>query len=179
MTFADNYLTLTHAPSGFELTFRAMPSLAEIRVGEGWDAEGGGVKVKYAEEWGKTRCVFDGSDGQTRRVANDDDACPSPSLFGVTGRPRLRHSRLRRPFRPSPSSLLTGHTPPSTPALSHRRPLRPPLPTTCLPGGQRGLTRSSRSICSAGRIRFSFTMRSRCLRASSTIMGPRSSPSAL
>jgi hypothetical protein len=57
MTFADNHLELSHHPSGFKYTFGALESLAEVRVGAGWEEGGGGVKVKYAEEWGKTRSV--------------------------------------------------------------------------------------------------------------------------
>lgn len=57
MTFADSHLTLRHAPSGFTYAFQALPALGEVSVGRGWDAEGGGVKVKHAEEWGKTRYV--------------------------------------------------------------------------------------------------------------------------
>ncbi|KAL7415860.1 TIP41-like family-domain-containing protein [Mrakia frigida] len=55
MTFADNHLELEHGPSGFKCRFGALESLAEVRVGAGWEASGGGVKVKHAEEWGKTR----------------------------------------------------------------------------------------------------------------------------
>jgi hypothetical protein len=57
MTFADNHLTLSHAASGLSFSFGAMDSLEKVKAGQGWEDEGGGVKVKYAEEWGKTRYV--------------------------------------------------------------------------------------------------------------------------
>ncbi|CDZ97280.1 Uncharacterized conserved protein [Phaffia rhodozyma] len=55
MTFADNHLTLRHEPSGFTYTFQALPALSKVKVGAGWDEQGGGVRVKHADEWGKTR----------------------------------------------------------------------------------------------------------------------------
>ena len=57
MTFAANHLSLAHGPSGLRFSFGALPSLAEVKAGEGWDADGGGVKVKHADAWGKTRSV--------------------------------------------------------------------------------------------------------------------------
>ena len=73
MTFADNHLELTHHPSGFKYTFAALESLAEVRVGAGWEEGGGGVKVKYAEEWGKTRSALG-------HVSSTPDRAPAARL---------------------------------------------------------------------------------------------------
>jgi type 2A phosphatase activator TIP41 len=79
MTFGNNSLTLTYAPSsssspsaqsalgetaspsdpeviGISISWNALDALAQVAVGEGWEErDGGGVQVAMAEKWSKGR----------------------------------------------------------------------------------------------------------------------------
>lgn len=170
MTFADNHLELTHNKSGFKYRFEALESLAEVRVGAGWEQSGGGVKVKHAEEWGKTRSARPSSH---RRPSACRSTEPLSGSY-VSERPLPLLSLLILLFRRHPSSRSTGRTHPST----RGSPRRPPRPRPPRAGGRPSRPRSSRSPCSPNRTRSCSTTRSHCLSRSSTTTEPRSSTSA-
>ncbi|RKP04874.1 TIP41-like family-domain-containing protein, partial [Thamnocephalis sphaerospora] len=52
MIFGNNYLSVTHAASGFQLSFRALDALRHVAVGH---EAARSVQVAYAEDWARTR----------------------------------------------------------------------------------------------------------------------------
>ena len=56
MTFGNNVLELEHKPSGWKYEFSAAGALKEVKNGPLEEGDGG-VKVGYAEDWLKSRCI--------------------------------------------------------------------------------------------------------------------------
>ena len=54
MTFGNNYLEMTHTPSGWSYRFDTREALKHVKNGELVEGDGG-VKVRYAEAWLKSR----------------------------------------------------------------------------------------------------------------------------
>lgn len=56
MTFGNNILELEHKPSGWKYEFSATRALKGVKNGLLEEGDGG-VKVGYAEDWLKSRCI--------------------------------------------------------------------------------------------------------------------------
>lgn len=56
MTFGNNTLELEHKPSGWKYEFSATHALKGVKNGPLGEGDGG-VKVRYAESWLKSRCI--------------------------------------------------------------------------------------------------------------------------
>lgn len=56
MTFGNNVLELEHKPSGWKYEFSATHALKGVKNGPLEEGDGG-VKVGYAEDWLKSRCI--------------------------------------------------------------------------------------------------------------------------
>lgn len=55
MIFGNNYLSVTHAASGFQLRFHALEALRHVSVGP---QAARSIQVAYADDWARTRYVM-------------------------------------------------------------------------------------------------------------------------